>query len=229
MTEDEAKAINEFLNTLADKQKAGSKKKPNPNHPKSGAKIDIHPLRNESDIKTMLRYLSGNPRNCLLFVMGINTGIRITDLLPLKVADLRYLEVGQVHQIIENKTGKKNQIVINKSVRNALDKFIQEKKPADRDFLFQSAKKDKHGNYQPIKIEHVNKMIKNWTRAIKLDPSKYGARTLRKTWGYQQRVKFGAGWELIAKRYNHSSPAVTRRYLGFESKEVNEILMNDIC
>jgi len=56
----------------------------------------------------------------------------------------------------------------------------------------------------------------------------YGAHTLRKTFGYIQRVHYGVGFEIICKRYNHSSPSITMRYLGIEDREVHNILMNEI-
>lgn len=59
-------------------------------------------------------------------------------------------------------------------------------------------------------------------------PRPYGAHTLRKTFGYIQRTVYGVGFELLCERYNHSSPAITMRYLGIESKEVKGILMNEI-
>lgn len=46
--------------------------------------------------------------------------------------------------------------------------------------------------------------------------------------GYIQRTKFGVGFELICKRFNHSSPGVTMRCLGIEDKEVLEILTHEI-
>ena len=54
------------------------------------------------------------------------------------------------------------------------------------------------------------------------------AHFLRNTSGYIQRTKFGVGFELICKRFNHSSPSVTMRYLGIEDKEVLEILTHEI-
>jgi hypothetical protein len=54
------------------------------------------------------------------------------------------------------------------------------------------------------------------------------AHTLRKTWGYQQRVTHGVGFEIICKRYSHSRPAITMRYLGIEDREVHDVLMNEI-
>ena len=70
-------------------------------------------------------------------------------------------------------------------------------------------------------------MMKTWTRAINL-AGNYGTHTLRKTFGYIQRTKYGTGFEVLAKRFNHSSPAVTMRYLGLSSDEVNGILLNEI-
>ena len=196
---------------------------PNPNHPKKGSRIEVEPIRDEKDIKAIQKLLSGHPRNFLLFVLGINTGIRVGDLLELRVGDLRYLKPGQVHQIVENKTKKKNHIVVNKRIRTALDRLFESHGHDDRDVLFKSRK----GNNKPITIIHVNKLIKQWTKIINLKGN-YGAHTLRKTWGYQQRMKYGVGFEVICKRYNHSSPAVTMRYLGITDKEVDDVLMNEI-
>ena len=78
-----------------------------------------------------------------------------------------------------------------------------------------------------IQSQAVSKLVKRWCAAINLKGS-YGAHTLRKTWGYIQRTMHGVGFEIICKRYNHSSPAITMRYLGIEDKEVHGVLMNEI-
>jgi len=70
-------------------------------------------------------------------------------------------------------------------------------------------------------------MVRSWASAINLK-GQYGAHTLRKTWGCEQRVCHGAGFEILCKRYNHSSPAITMGYLGIEDREVCEFLMNEI-
>lgn len=74
----------------------------------------------------------------------------------------------------------------------------------------------------------VSRMIKEWCKTINLEGN-YGAHSLRKTFGYIQRTKFGVGFELICKRFNHSSPSVTMRYLDIEDKEVHVILTHEIC
>jgi integrase len=91
-----------------------------------------------------------------------------------------------------------------------------------RTFLFASRK----GN-GPLQSQAVSKLVKKWTEAINLKGN-YGAHTLRKTWGYIQRTVHGVGFEIICKRYNHSSPAITMRYLGFRTRKSQHVLMNEI-
>ncbi len=194
------------------------------NHPKKGSRIEVDPIRREKDIKAILQMLSSNPRDLLLFTMGINNGIRAGDLLKLKVGDVRYLQIGQAHSIIESKTKRKNVLIINKLVRKALDNYFAEGKTKnDGDFLFLSRK----GVNSPLTVQSVIAKMKKWTSAINLKGN-YGSHSLRKTWGYQQRMKFGVGFDIIAKGYNHSDPKTTMRYLGIEDKEVHDILMNEI-
>ena len=154
--------------------------------------------------------------------MGINNGLRVGDLLKLKVSDVDRLKPGQTITIQEGKTGKENILMVNKAVHKAIKNFLEETQPESDEFLFASQK-----GKRPLTIQTVNAMIKRWARAINLREN-YGAHTLRKTFGYIQRTKFGVGFEVLAKRYNHSSPAVTMRYLGITSDEVNECLMHEI-
>ena len=195
------------------------------NHPKKGSRIEVEPLRREKDIKAIIQLLSGHPRDHLLFVMGINNGIRVGDLLNIKVGDVRYLKPGQVHQITESKTKKKNVVVINKSVRKALDTYFSNSTSQieNHHYLFRSRK----GENFPLSVQAVHGLVKKWTQTINLKGN-YGTHTLRKTWGYQQRTKYGVGFDVIAKRFNHSDPKTTMTYLGIEDKEVHSVLMNEI-
>jgi len=70
-------------------------------------------------------------------------------------------------------------------------------------------------------------LIKKWTAAINLKGN-YGTHTLRKTWGYIERVEYGVPIELISKRLNHSNVQTTMIYCCIEDKEVHKILMNEI-
>ena len=192
------------------------------NHPKKGSRIKVDPIRRISHVKSISKYLTDKPRDQLLFIMGVNNGLRSGDLLRLKVNQIKDLKSGEYLEIKEGKTGKENILVINKAVYKAIRNYMEKLKPNDDDYLFKSRK-----GSGPISIQAVNNNIKRWAQAINLKGN-FGAHTLRKTWGYIQRVKYGVGFEIICKRFNHSSPAVTMRYLGIEDKEVKAILTNNV-
>jgi len=194
----------------------------NANHPKKGDRITVEPIRKIDDIKAISKLTADNPRDHLLFIMGINNGLRAGDLIRLKAKDVKYLKVGDTLTIKEGKTGKDNILVINKTVHKALRNYLESVQPDDQAFIFASRKGNSH-----IKSQAVSKLVKKWTKAINLRGN-YGAHTLRKTWGYIQRTVHGVGFEIICKRYNHSSPAITMRYLGIQDKEVHSTLMNEI-
>ena len=113
--------------------------------------------------------------------------------------------------------------MINKTVYKALKNYLDKVKAKDSDYLFKSRK-----GKEALTIGSVNNLIKKWTRAINLNQGNFGSHTLRKTFGYIQRIKYGVGFEILSKRFNHSSPTVTMRYLGIQDKEVNGILLNEI-
>jgi integrase len=193
----------------------------NANHPKKGARITVDPIRSMKDIKAIMKILSDKPRDRLLFTIGINNGLRTIDLLQLKVKDIQHLKMGDTIKIKESKTGKTNILAINKTVYKALRVYLEHENMNDDEYLFKSRK----GN-QALQSQAVSKLVKRWTSDINLK-GHYGVHTLRKTFGYIQRKVFGVGFEIICKRYNHSSPAITMRYLGIEDKEVNGILLNN--
>ena len=194
----------------------------NYNKPRVGSKIAVDPIRRMKDIQSISKLLSDNPRNHLLFVMGTNNGLRTGDLLKLKVADVKGMKIGDTLVIKEGKTGKRNILVMNKSIYKSLQTYLEALKPMDDDALFASRK-----GRRSITVQCVNNMVKKWTSEINLKGN-YGAHSLRKTWGYIQRTTYGVGFEILCKRFNHSSPAITMRYLGIEDKEVQNILMNEV-
>jgi integrase len=194
----------------------------NANHPQKGDRVAVDPIRDIKDVKAISSLTKDKPRDHLLFVMGVNNGLRAGDLLKLKVGDVRHLKVGDTLTIKESKTQKDNIVVINKTVYKALREYLDKVSLGDRDFLFASRKGNSH-----LQSQAVSKLVKKWTRAINLRGN-YGSHSLRKTWGYIQRTVHGVGFEIICKRYNHTSPAITMRYLGIEDKEVHSTLMNEI-
>lgn len=196
----------------------------NPNHPKKGDRIKVQPIRNIKDIESIKKLLSNNTRDLLLFCLGINNGVRCGDLLKIKVHQVKHLKPNETITIVEQKTGKENVLMVNKSVHKVLKDYLEKVKPNDDDYLFKSQK----GQNQPLSVGSVNTMVKSWCKSINLNKENYGTHTMRKTFGYIQRVKYGISWELLCSRFNHSSQYITMRYLGIENREVQNILMNEI-
>ena len=183
----------------------------------------VDPFIETRYLRSIKRLLVDSPRDKLLFVMGINSGLRVQDLLALRVAAVRGLKLGDRISVQEKKTGKPNVIIANKEIVAALEEYLAIAQPEDRHYLFKSRKTAN----SPLTTLSVTKKVKAWAAAINLKGN-FGAHTLRKTWTYHQRREFGVSWEVLAKRLNHSSPSVTRRYLGIQDEEVEQVLMNTL-
>lgn len=193
------------------------------NRPQKGSRITVDPIRCETAIQTIKKILSDHPRDLLLFTLGINNGLRTGDLLELRWKQLKHAKENYSFIITEKKTGKQNCLLINKAVYPVLKNFENTVSPNDEDYVFKSRKKAN----TPLSVSTVNNMVKKWCRQVNLTGN-YGAHTLRKTFGYMQRTKYGADIELLAKRFNHSSPRVTMRYVGIVDSEVDQLLRNTI-
>lgn len=185
--------------------------------------MKVEPIKDVKHIKNIKKLLADNARNRLLFIMGCNSGMRVQDLLGLRIRDVTGLKLGDSISVKEKKTGKENVIVINKEIKTSLDEYLSEGNHLGEHFLFKSRK----GRNYPLTTFRVTRLVKSWADAVGAKGN-FGAHSLRKTWTYQQRKEFGVSWEVLAKRLNHSSPSITRRYLGIAAEEVTEILMNSI-
>lgn len=183
--------------------------------------MKVQPITDLRHVRSIKRLLADSPRDKLLFVMGVNSGLRVQDLLALRVVDVRGLKLGDRVPVREQKTGKANVLIANKEIVAALEEYLVSAQPEDRHYLFKSRKTAN----SPLTTLSVTKKVKAWAAAINLKGN-FGAHTLRKTWTYHQRREFGVSWEVLAKRLNHSSPSVTRRYLGVQDEEVEHVLMN---
>ena len=163
----------------------------------------VQPIRDKEKIEDMKReLLKSGYKNFLMFVIGINTGLRIGDILELKVKDLR----DKTHiKIIEQKTGKIKRLLINSSLKQEIDKFI--KGMEEEDYLFQSRK----GKNHPISRVQAYRILNS--AGAKVGLKEIGTHTLRKTFGYWH-YKQNKDVALLQEIFNHSAPSVTLRYIG---------------
>ncbi|MFC1895801.1 tyrosine-type recombinase/integrase [Thermodesulfobacteriota bacterium] len=128
----------------------------NPNHPKKGDRIAVDPIRKMEDVRSISKLLSENPRNHLLFTMGINNGLRVVDLVRLKVKHVRHLKPGQFVTIKESKTSKDNILMVNKTVYRSLRNYLDAMQPGDDEYLFKSRK-----GTEPLQPQAVSKLMQH--------------------------------------------------------------------
>jgi len=162
-----------------------------------------------------------NPRDLLLFVLGINTGLRISDILPLKLSDVKDKKGDPKDYIYltEQKTHKQRKIVLNSEVKKALQIFFTKSEKYDLDsYLFTSCRDDKN---RPMSKVRAWQLINEWCREVGI-LERIGTHTLRKTLGYQMR-KSGIAIEVIQKMLGHSSVKTTSAYIGIDQEELEQV------
>jgi integrase len=106
------------------------------NHPQIGDKIKVEPIKSEKDIRNIKNFLSNKPRDLAIFILGINTNLRASDLLKITIGQVRHLQPGDHFTIKEQKTGKDRCITINKTVHDAIQALLQNVPDAKRSAAF---------------------------------------------------------------------------------------------
>lgn len=173
----------------------------------------VEPIRNREKIETVKRILKkSGMRDFLLFLMGINIGLRISDILKLRVCDVSNREY---IEIIEQKTGKYKRFPITNSFKGYLNEFIIDKKPEE--YLFTSQR-----GSNPITRIQAYRIINHACQKAGIN-AHVGTHTLRKTFGYHfyQEKKDVALLQCI---FNHSAPSVTLRYIGINQDIIDSNL-----
>lgn len=175
---------------------------------------DVRPLRTQEEIKDMLWAIGKTSRhkerNQFLFLLGINTGLRVSDLVKLKVKD-----VSSKYPKIREQKRKKIRVLILDAIWDEVQAYI---KGMDKeDYLFASQK----GSNKPLTTTAVYQMLEK--AADLLERSDIGTHTMRKTFGYHyyRRTKDIVG---LMEIFNHSEQAETKRYIGVHEEELAEAL-----
>ena len=187
----------------------------------------VEPIRDRKKIAQIKNLLRGQRRyrDLLLFVVGINTALRISDLLQLRIVHLvdDQQHIKRRFWIREQKRGKRHEITINNSIREVLEEFLEAYSGvADnpKHFLFFNTKIK---NYAvSIKRGQAWKFITTICQQVGLRGN-FGTHSLRKTWGYHARMS-GVDLALIMHKLNHESIAYTKRYLGITDDELQAVV-----
>ena len=192
----------------------------NYNKPDKGDQIKVEPIRKRKDIESIKKLLADNPRDSALFIIGINTNLRASDLLRIRAGQVRDLKPGDSIQLKEKKTGKFRMVTLNKACMQSVQRLLASRPYADEDRLFL-------GQRGPLTVPSVHRLVKGWCQAINLKGN-YGSHSLRKTWGYHQRVTFGTDIPRLMVCFNHSTQRQTLEYLCIQPEEIKGVFENEL-
>jgi integrase len=202
----------------------------NMNHPKAGSTIKVEPIKDLKDIKTIKTLLADKPRDLALFTLGINTNLRASDLRRITAGMIRTIEkteyctvpvIAQEIELKEKKTGKTRRITLNDTVQVALQGLLATRPYADDEPIFSGR------DGTALTVPSIHRLVKSWCRAINL-AGNYGSHTLRKTWGYHQRVTFGVDLPVLMVCFNHATPRQTLNYLCIQPEELRDVYENEL-
>ena len=165
----------------------------------------VKPIKEKKKISIMKTLLKEKgDKYYLMFRIGINVGLRVSDIISLKVGSIR----AKAHvTIIEKKTGKTKRFLIPNSLQKEIAEFIKTNNLEDEDFLIQSRK----GDNQPISRIQAYRVLNETAKQIGLD--EIGTHTMRKTFGYHH-YQTNKDIAILQEIFNHSAPSITLRYIG---------------
>lgn len=195
----------------------------NANHPVKGSSTKVEPIRDLKAIKRIKKLYADKPRDLCLFTMGINTAYRAKELLSLTVGQVDHLEAGDRLDIKQSKNRQYRATTLNRTVVASIDNWLRhhpdlhEDAPLFRSFLTGDA----------LKVSTVNNMVKQWCREVGLRGN-YGSHSLRKTWGYHQRVQNGQPLPLLMAAYGHATQAQTLAYLCIQEEEIADLFAMEL-
>lgn len=189
----------------------------------------IREIKQIQAIRTVLRDQS--IRNELLFVLGINSGLRISDILTLKVGDVFRAPAKSRDDltVVEKKTGKTKRFYLGETVKKLLERYFQQEHPGMDDYLFPSRKH----TARPIRRERAWEILNQAAELIglvernndgKLVSGRIGTHTLRKTFGYHA-YQSGVDLALLQDLFNHSSERTTLKYIGITEEHKKAVYL----
>lgn len=173
----------------------------------------VEPIRDMNLVLDIADYLrSHNERNYVMFMFGIYSGLRISDILPFRVRDVKDKDYIYIR---EKKTDKEKRFAINDDLKEILCEYIDGKK--DYEYLFKSQK----GKNRPITRQRAYEILNDAAETFGL--SEIGTHTLRKTWGYhtyQQTHDIVTIKEIL----NHADISISLRYIGINQDSKDKVM-----
>ncbi len=173
----------------------------------------VEPIRDINTINDIMDYLkSVSDRDYVLFSIGIYSGLRISDILTLRVRDIRDK---QYIYMREKKTGKERRFIICKELKNIFNGYIKNKK--DYEYLFISRK----GLNKHITRQRAYMILRDVGKKFGLES--IGTHTLRKTFCYFL-YKQTKDILVVKEVLGHSDVSITRRYIGLTQDDKDKLM-----
>ncbi len=193
------------------------------------------PIKSLDDIYAISEFLISNKRyrDNMLFIVGINFGLRVSDLRMLRFSNLinDNFTFRDNFPVFEKKTRntrkrKKNRyITINTAVIEAVTLYLENTPNVTlSDYLFRSESNRGKSLNQPLSNQSIDRILKGIAVDLHLN-IRIATHSLRKTFCYHQMVMSNNDSRkllLLQKMLNHSSPAQTLDYIGITSEEIEE-------
>ncbi|MFA9398041.1 MAG: tyrosine-type recombinase/integrase [Clostridiaceae bacterium] len=173
--------------------------------------MKVEPIRDKDTIKNILNYLkSSNERNYIMFMIGIYTGLRIGDILKLKIKDVNNKSGFKIKM---QKVDKEISIAFNPVLKKAIDEYCKDKDP--NDFIIKS----REGYNKAIDKSQAYRIINSIGVKFKLD--NIGTHTLRKTFGYHYYYSTDKDIVAVQLALGHRDSGTTLRYIGVLQSDIN--------
>lgn len=173
--------------------------------------MKVEPIRDKDTIQNILRFLKGsNKRNYIMVMMGIYTGLRIGDILRLRIRDVKNK---QGLKIKMQKVSKEIEIAFNPELKKALNEYCEDKDPSD--FLIKSTE----GYNKAIDKSQAYRIIRDIGDRFKLE--NIGTHTLRKTFGYHYYYSTDKDIVAVQLALGHRDSGTTLRYIGVLQSDIN--------
>lgn len=172
----------------------------------------VQPIRDHEKIEKIKRYLKDkSERDYIMFLLGITTGLRISDILILRKEDILKSHI----DIKETKTTKRKRVKIPGYIKKEIVPYA--KRLDDGDFVIKS----RQGGNKAIDRSTAYRILRDAAEHVNL--TEIGTHTLRKTFGYHFYLQT-KDVAILQELFNHSSPSITLRYIGINQDSLDKAM-----
>ena len=173
----------------------------------------VEPIRDKTTVQDIADYLKEvDEKYYIMFMIGIYSGLRVSDILKLKVRDVK----GKTDiKLREKKTGKEKFFPVNKELYKAIEAYCRDKK--DYDYIVPSAR----AKNKAVSREYAYRVIHE--AGVRFGLYNLGTHTMRKTFGYHFYLQT-KDIVLLMRIFNHNDQSKTLRYIGIEQSTINDAM-----